>query len=258
MNAESWIAETLGAYPEITAVLILVLGLVMARLAAGAVEPLLRLVNRFAARLTIGHRDLIPERARQLMRATVLWLLIVFAVMLSLRVLGIAHLSRWLDRILAFLPQAIVAAIIVATGVVLGLLAHNVLRRLQHDRDAVVPRLVQAGIVAIAVVTALQHLGLNVSFLTDLVLILLAVFLGGLALAFALGARQLVANLSARGELARYAPGERIRIDGNDGTIVEVHRTGLVLATDEGLVSVPAARFAETSVVRYTQARGHD
>jgi hypothetical protein len=105
-------------------------------------------------------------------------------------------------------------------------------------------------VVTVAVITGLQQLGIDISFVTQLSLILLAALLGGLSLAFALGARQYVANLMAQPELARYATGERLRIGDDEGVIVEIYRTGLTLATEEGLVSIPAARLADGRVVR--------
>ncbi|MFN2349328.1 MAG: hypothetical protein ABR558_07120, partial [Thioalkalivibrio sp.] len=86
-------------------------------------------------------------------------------------------------------------------------------------------------------------------FITQLSLITLASLLGGLSIAFALGARQYVANLVAQPEMTRYASGDRLRIDDDEGVIVEIYRTGLTLETDQGLVSIPAARLASGRVV---------
>jgi len=88
---------------------------------------------------------------------------------------------------------------------------------------------------------------------TQLALIVLAALLGALSLAFALGARQHVANLMAQSELSRYATGDRLRIDGDEGIIVEIYRTGLTLTTDEGIVSIPASRLANGRVVQVSQ-----
>jgi hypothetical protein len=54
----------------------------------------------------------------------------------------------------------------------------------------------------------------------------------------------------AHRELERFTVGERIRIDGEEGRIVEIHRTGIDIATSEGIASIPAARFASKSVLR--------
>ena len=75
---------------------------------------------------------------------------------------------------------------------------------------------------------------------------------GALGLAFALGARGYVANLVARRELDAYREGDTLRIDGVEGTVAALRRTGIVLATADGLVAIPAARFTEALVTRVT------
>ena len=51
-------------------------------------------------------------------------------------------------------------------------------------------------------------------------------------------------------ELERLTPGERIRIDDEEGTVIEIHTTGVDIATAEGVVTIPAARFAELKLLR--------
>ena len=55
-----------------------------------------------------------------------------------------------------------------------------------------------------------------------------------------------VANLLARRELSRLAIGERIRVDGVEGDIVDIYNTGLDIATEDGITSIPAARARST------------
>ena len=53
----------------------------------------------------------------------------------------------------------------------------------------------------------LQHVNVDITFVTQLVLILVGTVSAGLMLAFSLGARRHVANLLARRELSRLAIG---------------------------------------------------
>ncbi|MDX1509567.1 MAG: hypothetical protein R3358_14870, partial [Woeseiaceae bacterium] len=85
---------------------------------------------------------------------------------------------------------------------------------------------------------------------SQLLLILVAIGGGGLMLAFALGSRHHVANLMARRELARFNVGDRIRVDGLEGNIIDIHETGIELATADGTANIPASRLAEASVLR--------
>ena len=58
-----------------------------------------------------------------------------------------------------------------------------------------------------------------ITFLGNLIVVVVAAFLLGLSIAFALGARQLVANLLSARELGRYQPGDEIRIGEFQGRI---------------------------------------
>jgi len=121
-----------------------------------------------------------------------------------------------------------------------------------------VPRLMYLAIMAVAVVMGLQHVNVDITFVTQLVLILVGTVSAGLMLAFSLGARRHVANLLARRELSRLAIGDRVNIGGVEGNIVDIHNTAVDIATDEGIASVPAARLAEEGFIRIPRAPEDD
>jgi uncharacterized protein YacL len=100
----------------------------------------------------------------------------------------------------------------------------------------------------VALLTAMGHLSINISFIANVIVILLATFMGGLALAFALGSKQLVANVLARRGMDRYRIGRHIRIDDIEGEIIEILDTAVVVENELGTTIIPASRFAETSV----------
>ncbi|TDX99320.1 mechanosensitive ion channel [Thiohalophilus thiocyanatoxydans] len=241
-------------YPELAAVLVLVLGVIVGKLAEVAVRRLFlvgdRLISRFSGRSNYVVSPLFQQALALLVFATVL----VLAAVIAVRLLNIPQLTAWLDMLFDYLPRFVLGLVIIGMGNVVGALLRNITAGMiaQGDGNALLPRLVHAAVVAVAVITGLQQLGIDISFITQLSLIILASLLGGLSIAFALGARQYVANLVAQPELTRYAIGDRLRIDADEGVIVEVYRTGLTLETDEGLVSIPAARLARGRVVRIT------
>lgn len=248
--------DLIDAYPEIAAVLVLALGFVLGRLAQAAVAHVLGLADRMVARYGTRQQALFSPLFQRVFGLISYGTVLVIAVVLAVRLLDIEQLSSWLDAALAYAPRFIIGLFIIGIGNVIGALLRNVCASLLSggDSNALAPRLVHAAVLAIAVITGLQQLGIDISYVTQISLVLLASVLGGLSLAFALGARQLVANLLAQPELARYSTGERLSIDGDAGVVVEIHRTGLVLATDEGLVAIPAARLAAGRVVRLSSS----
>lgn len=230
---------SLDDYPELVALAVLVLGVAAA---LGARTAIARLSRRH-------HQDGLPGGIVRTLAPVAFWATLVAAIALALSVLGIGQPSGFVEAMLQYLPRLIIAVLVASAGHLVGIALRATL-----ERRARLPFLPPRGaywlVAGPAVVVAAQQLGVEVSFVADLALVGFTVVLAALGLAFALGARRYVANLVARRELDAYPEGSRVRIDGIEGTVVDVRRTGLVLATPEGLATVPAARFAASVVVR--------
>lgn len=248
----SALARMIEAWPEIAAIVLIVGGVLLARVARYLAQRAFAVVNRSVARVGVGRGDLLSERVIRLLGDVAFWLVLAVAVLLALRTLGMGRVFTWIDVPLSYLPQLFVGFVIIGVGHLLGVVARNLVVRLQGSRGdtRLTPRIVQLGIFLIGAMTGLQHMGLDVSFIAELLILVVGVCLAGLSLAFALGARQYVANLVAGSAVARFAPGDRIVIDGIEGTIIELHRAGVDLATADGVVTVPAAMFTDHIVLR--------
>lgn len=249
---ESVFVRSLVARPELVALAVLIAGFIVGRVASILLGRALNALDRHAARVTTSESSVFSPRLIAVLRAAVFWLVLVLAIAYALRILGVGGISTLADSIISFIPQALVSFAIVAAGHLLGLLASNLLTELVEDidEDSLAPRLLYGGIIKVAVVMALQHIAIDISFVTRLLLILIAIMGGGLMLAFALGARPYVENLLAHREVERFAVGERIRVNDEEGPIVEIHSAGVDIATRKGILTIPAARFADSNVLR--------
>ncbi len=244
----------------VTAVLVLIVGFVVARLAERGAGRGLDALDSWVARVSTTDSSPVSAATFGLFRGAVFWLVIVAAVFAALRVLGIGEFGELFDNVAAAVPRLLIALVIIAAGHLLGLLARGLLPTISEafQPDTIVPRLAHLSVLLLAVLIAIQQLGIDISFITQLVLLLLLVSLGGMSLAFALGARTYVANLIARSELSRFNIGDRIRIDDLEGVILHIHGTGVELATESGTVSIPATKFSEVPVLRYAEESDDD
>lgn len=245
---------------ELIALAILIVGFVVARLAAAAIGSIFGAIDRRTARMTTTDMSLMSPRLIRYSRAFVFWFVLLLSVALSLQVLGVGGIGSSVDAVIRFTPKMLVAFAIVVAGYLLGLMCRHLLPRLSAglSADSLVPKLAHGTIVAIAIVMGLQHIDVNITFVTRLILILAATVSGGLMLAFALGARQHVANLLARRELARLTIGERIRVGDVEGHIADIYSTGVDIETEDGVASVPAARLAEAGLLRRSEGNGDE
>jgi len=237
---------------------ILVLGIFAAYLLSRFAARIARLLDQWVARNSTGDSFAFSPGFISVVRQATFWLTLAFAVFLALRVLNVTAFAGFLDDGIVFVPRLLLALVILGVGHLLGVTAQAVLARINIVQpESLASRLVYVAILSVAIVTDLDQLGIDTTFLTQLVLVLVIVLLGGLMLTFALGAREYVANLIARSELQRYAPGERIRIGATEGVVLEIRATGLDLVTDEGIVSIPAANFARMDVLRIGEGQAN-
>ena len=240
----------LNQSPEFLAVLFIVTAILLAFLVRKGLATLIPWVNRTSVRLGSKSDPMLSPEFSRLTTQIAFWGILLAGFVLAFSLLGDGEFSSWLERGWAFIARLLVALSILAAGHVLGSLTRGVLggpsRKLEFNA---LPDMAYAAIAGAALLMALSHLGLDISFITQLVLVIVAVFFAGLALAFALGAKTLVANLAAGNELMNYKQGDRLRVDGIEGAIAEIHRTGVVLSTEEGLARIPAKKFAEATVI---------
>jgi hypothetical protein len=210
--------------------------------------------------MTTTEASVMSPRLIRYARAFAFWFVLLLSVALSLQVLDVGGIGSSVDAIIAFTPKILVAFAIVVAGYLLGLMCRHLLPRLSDglSADSIGPKLAHGTIVAIAIVMGLQHINVNITFVTRLILILAATVSGGLMLAFAMGARRHVANLLARRELARLTIGERIRVGDVEGRIADIYSTGVDIATENGVASVPAARLAEVGLLRRNEGGANE
>jgi len=257
--SETGVLDRIAAYPELAAVIVLILGFIVARLLSMALGQLLAALDRRISLLATSDSSVLTPRFISISRGIVFWIAFVLAVAFALRVLGAGDTTVGLNNaLIKIVPETLIAFAIIVAGHLLGVLISNLVAQLSEDlaADSPGPRLLYGIVLGISIVMALQHIGIDITFVTRLLLIVVAVGGGGLMLAFALGATRHVANLLAHRELSRISVGERIRVDDLEGTVVEIHSTAVDIATEDGIATVPAARFAEASVLRLREDRG--
>jgi len=179
---------------------------------------------------------------------------VVFALFLGAAstLLGFPILSEWLASLAEYLPHVLAAAAIVLLGILSGLLLRVTVTAAATSAEFLyaqaLGRAAQVAVVALAIVIAIEELGIEVTFLVVVAATVLGATLGGAALAFGLGARGSVSNLLASHYLSKwYRVGHVVRIGAHEGRVAEILPSAVVLHTAAGKVYVPAGEFARTA-----------
>ncbi len=247
--------EFVSDSPELVAVLIAITGFIVANVLARVTDRLLMRLDSYLRRRAPTRLEQVDLRVlRQTLRGVIYYGSLVFFLLLALQTLSVTVVREWLNLVLQFVPQLILGGLIILVGYFLGVVVRSLVAGLMTvNSDHLVPRLAQALVVTAAVLTGLAQTAIDISFISNVLVILVAFFFGGLSLAFALGSRQLVENLLARRALDRYRIGDLVRLNDIQGRIVEILGTAVVLESDEGIVTVSTSRFVDAEVLLVTE-----
>ena len=183
------------------------------------------------------------------------WIVLLVFAASALRILGGTLFERWTESLLGYLPSAIGGVIIIVLGFTGGSLARNVLEQaslgLGVGQSSFLGKLAQAVLVLSGVVIGIDQLGVNVNFLIQLTTVTAAAVFGGIALVFALGTRQHLANLiGAHYARKHYAPGDHVKIGAFEGRVLEISDGCVFIETEQGDVSVPGEHFTQQPFVK--------
>jgi hypothetical protein len=243
--------------PTLIAIALLVFGWLVALSLRRVAE---RIVER-AGRLLPSADSASPaerKRARVLVGRAVFWTVMLGFLMSATELLGLPLVTTWVNGIAAWLPKLLVAIVVLVAGIALGRLVRRAVAQGAQGAgisySARLGGLAQIAVVGATVLVAAEQLGVEVSFVTSVLMIVLACLLGGAALAFGLGSRGVVENILS-GHYVRqlYQVGHLVRIDGVEGRVLRLTPTAVVLSTDDGEVVVPAQEFTRVRSMRVSE-----
>jgi hypothetical protein len=247
------------------ATVVLVLGWLLALLARALVGRFVREIERLLSGRGPADDDSDELRSRhgidQLLGRGAFYIVVLLTLMIATELLGLPVITTWLGVIAAYLPRILMGVVIVFTGIIAGSLGRGALARALPATDHVDPErlggVMQALVVGVSVLVAIQQLGIDVGFLTTVVTIALIGFFAATALAFGFGGRTTVANILA-GHYVReiYEIGHTVRIQGLEGRIVRMTPTALIVSSDEGETAVPFQLFVDSLSTRVATTRG--
>jgi len=255
-----------GVVPEIlAAIVILFIGWLVARLLRALTVRFASIANRMIVTLGVRvHASIgnIRESTLRIIGEIVFWIVILIFLSVATNVLGLGMFAGWLDRLVGYLPKILSGLLIIFAGVILANIARDsvlaALGNVSETQRMFLARGAQIATLTILVVVGVDQIGIDITIVIMILAIALAGTLGGLSIAFGLGARSYVSNLIGAHYLGRdYQEGERIRINNIEGTILEITSVAVILETGEGRLTVPARVFAEEAVLLLSGERSH-
>ena len=262
VNSFSELGATLAGFlPQLVGMLVILGGgWVVSRVVGAIFARLLVRLGLDAAAQRLGLGEALEKAgfragASALVGRVLFWVLMLTFVLSAFETLGLEAVTATIDRAIAYLPRLIAAALIVIAGLLLSRLAHNVVR--SAAATAGVALADQLGVAAQGVVVVLvgvltvEQLGVDTALLSSVITALAAAGSFGLALAFALGSRDLVRGLLA-GQYLRQTleVGQEVEAAGRRGRVERIGSIDTLFRDEDGSWSVPNARLVEDVLVR--------
>lgn len=206
--ARAFLAEAGAVLPRVlVAIVVLIAGWLLAKLAKLAVAKGLRAVNFNVLTARAGMDGFLRDggvRAdtTDLFALLCYWLVILAALVIAFNSLGLAYVTDLLGKVILFVPKVMVALLILAFGAYFARFIGNAVIaycRNVHAQDAeLLGRIAQYAIITFVVLIALDQMNVGGDIVRQTFLILLAGVVLALALAFGLAGREWAAELLER------------------------------------------------------------
>ena len=234
----------------IGAVLILVLGIIVALIFKKISQTLLRRVglDRISSKAGVSE---VMQDAGMVKRPSifagkiVFWMVLFVFLVPAANMLGLTELVTLFKGFISFLPKIITALVII----IFGMMFAQFLRRTIMEKPSTIGsnsaktlgNLVYGTMVTVIVLVALEQLEIETVLLHNIIMLVVGGMMLMLAVAVGLGSRDVARNL-LNGIYAReqFKQGDVIEVDGITGVVSEVGALSTLITVDEGeLVSIP-------------------
>jgi small-conductance mechanosensitive channel len=239
----------------IVAILLVIAGWIVARFARSGMRRILGSMQKSIARRSgRAEADTGAERvSARVLSGVVFWAVILLFASTATQIIGLDLFTKWISGIVKHVPGIIAGLLIIAIGFVasgfVGDLVRSSSRRLQETQQAALARVAQTATLLVALLVGADQIGLEVRWLAILAAVTLGVTLGGAVLAVSLGSKHFVANaIGAHYMRQSFRVGERVRVMGFEGRIIDISATSIVLETASGRVNIPAGAYSNSPI----------
>lgn len=181
------------------------------------------------------------------------WIIVLLLVVVGTAIFELERIAEGLGEVIAFLPTLFTALLILCLGIWLATylkkFTYDLLKSFGINGAKAISSVICFAILLIALIIALEELGINTEIITDNLSIILGAFLIAIAIAVGLGSKEVVQRLLfgfyLRKNLKR---GQAIRIDGTEGTIVSIDNISLILESGNQKIVYPIKTVADKKI----------
>lgn len=221
VSATTALQNFLGFLPAlIGALLILILGWVLAGLVAGLVERGLKAVGFERAAQSTGIAGFVEQAgsdwtASKIVAEVVKWSIRLIAIQAAASVLGLSQISDAINAVLLWLPNLVVAMVIIVVAALIANFVAGMVRgaatEMGFSSPALLANIARYAIIVFAFVAAVNQLGIAPTVVNTLFIGTVAATALAVGLAFGLGGRDVAARMTEGWYTSGRKAAERVR-----------------------------------------------
>lgn len=181
------------------------------------------------------------------------WVIYIMLLIVISDILNLKIISEQISNFLGYLPQLFVALIIFTLGLLFANFVKNALKSFFDSMDLsggkIISQVIFFLLIIFISITALNQAGVNTDIITSNLKMIMAAFLLSFALAFGLGAREVVADLLRMFYTRKtYEVGEKIEFQNKVYEVEDISNISIVLKNTEGKLIVPIKDIVENQI----------
>lgn len=188
-----------------------------------------------------------------ILRALITYTTLGVAVFAALSVARVDYADRFWNAVAGFIPQLLVAVVVVVVGLVVGdkveLIVEDRLKGIKLPQTGIPPTIAKYSVFYVAILVALSQLGVA----TLALVVLLGAYVAALIVFATVAFRALLASAAAGVYLLLHEPygiGDEVRIGGHGGIVQEVDLFVTHVESDGEVYVIPNATVFKEGIVR--------
>lgn len=233
----------------IFAIIILLIGYIIARIIAYATGKILEKIGLNKVGDKLNEISIVKQLRTEIKLSVIVSKVLYYFILLAFvtdatRTLGISALTSLVEKLVNWVPQLIVAAIMLQIGIlvadVIKKAVISICKSFSIASGKLIGNIVFSFFLIITLISSLAQAGINTTLLEST----FNLVIGGIVMAFAVGyglaSKDILSNiLSSFYSKSNYKEGQTIEIDGVIGEIIAVDNTSITLQTEDSQTIFP-------------------
>ncbi len=185
------------------------------------------------------------------------WIILFIGFTVAVNIFTTQDAFQLVDRLIVYLPQALVAVFIFIIGMAFAILFSKILQSamvragIRENVASLLKALLFASIAVFALLLGLSQLKVSETVIAVIINNMLQYTFLGLAIAFGLGGRTIAGDIIASFKIKKLYPrGSEISYDNVKGVLKEVGLFDALVYTEEGIINIPNSSLAKKIIKR--------